>query len=95
MNEEYESNKGVQGTLHKVSGPLTPDVRGENDWCWVADTGWRSGKTNVRTIMGSDPLIALRHGQVTTTTALPCSTGEKQFPEQGVAGYGAQAVRRT
>ena len=21
------SNKGVQGTLHKVSGPLTPDVR--------------------------------------------------------------------
>ena len=22
-----ESNKGVQGTLHKVSGPLTPDVR--------------------------------------------------------------------
>lgn len=21
-----ESNKGVQGTLHKVSGPLTPDV---------------------------------------------------------------------
>ena len=20
-------NKGVQGTLHKVSGPLTPDVR--------------------------------------------------------------------
>ena len=20
------SNKGVQGTLHKVSGPLTPDV---------------------------------------------------------------------
>ena len=21
------SNKGVQGTLHKVSGPLTPDVQ--------------------------------------------------------------------
>ena len=31
MNKEYESNKGVQGTLHKVSGPLTPDVRFEND----------------------------------------------------------------
>jgi hypothetical protein len=25
------SNKGVQGTLHKVSGPLTPDVRHDNE----------------------------------------------------------------
>ena len=23
---EMKPNKGVQGTLHKVSGPLTPDV---------------------------------------------------------------------
>ena len=26
-------NKGVQGTLHKVSGPLTPYVRIENERC--------------------------------------------------------------
>ena len=25
-------NKGVQGTLHKVSGPLTPDVRQRNEY---------------------------------------------------------------
>ena len=24
--ENSKANKGVQGTLHKVSGPLTPDV---------------------------------------------------------------------
>ena len=26
MKTEMSPNKGVQGTLHKVSGPLTPDV---------------------------------------------------------------------
>ena len=25
--KQIEANKGVQGTRHKVSGPLTPDVR--------------------------------------------------------------------
>ena len=29
---ERKPNKGVQGTLHKVSGPLTPDVGQENNW---------------------------------------------------------------
>ena len=28
---EMKPNKGVQGTLHKVSGPLTPDVGNENN----------------------------------------------------------------
>ena len=26
-----QPNKGVQGTLHKVSGPLTPDVGRKNE----------------------------------------------------------------
>ena len=29
MNNK-SANKGVQGTLHKVSGPLTPDVGNQN-----------------------------------------------------------------
>ena len=35
------SNKGVQGTLHKVSGPLTPDVllrnTMKNEWSYRDD----------------------------------------------------------
>ena len=31
MRTENEANNGVQGTLHKVSGPLTPDVRTNKD----------------------------------------------------------------
>ena len=33
MNEDHKDvNKGVQGTLHKVSGPLIPDVRQKYDY---------------------------------------------------------------
>ena len=31
---ENESNKRVQGTLHKVSGPLTRDVGGKKEKLW-------------------------------------------------------------
>ena len=33
METEITPNKGVQGTRHKVPGPLTPDVRTENERC--------------------------------------------------------------
>ena len=32
-NRKRNSNNGVQRTRHKVSGPLTPDVRTENERC--------------------------------------------------------------
>ena len=41
-------NKRVQRTLHKVSGPLTRDVRVKNDDPGVTLTGWSEGKTDAR-----------------------------------------------
>ena len=41
---EIEGEQGV-APLRATSGArVNADVRDENEWCWVADTGWRNGK---------------------------------------------------
>ena len=51
-------NKGVQGTLHKVSGPLTPDVGHMNNrlphmqWTFHIDNAKKSDHTVTLRTMG-------------------------------------------